>query len=134
MSRGSHAIGNWRTWLARNGKPWSAEHVVEFGNKQAAVEAVRQGAIAGYAEDYEVLASYAKKHPGLAILSAEAIGMKQDGIGIRENDSKLRDAINRALQQLQEKGTYKVIYDRWFGPDSAMPIPLEEQIEVWPHG
>lgn len=134
MSRGSHAIGNWRAWLAKNGKTLPPDQIVEFGNKQAAVEAVRQGAIAGYAEDYEVLASYAKKHPGLTILSAQAIGMKQDGIGLRENDSKLRDAVNRALQQLQAKGTYDVIYDRWFGPNSAMPIPVEERIEVWPNG
>jgi polar amino acid transport system substrate-binding protein len=134
MSRGSHAIGNWRDWLAKHGHPWSPEVIVEFGNKQAAVEAVRQGAIVGYAEDYEVLASFAQKNPGLDILAADYIGMKQNGIGIRENDSKLRDAINSALQGLQKTGAYDAIYDRWFGTNSSMPIPREVQIEVWPNG
>lgn len=134
MSRGSHAIGNWRDWLSKHSHPWSPELIVEFGNKQAAVEAVRQGVIAGYAEDYEVLASFARKNPGLSILSADHIGMKQDGIGIREDDSKLRDGINRALQGLEKSGTYTVIFDRWFGPDSSVPIPREAQLEVWPNG
>jgi Bacterial extracellular solute-binding proteins, family 3 len=70
-----------------------------IGDKQAAAEAVRQGAIAGWAEDYEILASFANQHGSLTVLGDESIGLKLDGIGVRENDSELRDAINYALQQ-----------------------------------
>lgn len=134
VSRGSHALGNWKEWLTRHGQPWSPQMVVEFSNKQAAVQAVLQGAIAGYAEDYEVLAKFARANPALTVLNDDFIGMKQDGIGLRENDSKLRDAVNMALQQVQKDGSYQAIYDRWFGPKSEVPIPLSQTIEVWPHG
>jgi polar amino acid transport system substrate-binding protein len=133
MDRGSSAIGNWRDWLADNGHPEDAD-MVEFGDKQAAAEAVRQGAIAGWAEDYEILASFAKQDRSLTVLSDESIGLKLDGIGVRENDSELRDAINHALQRIASSGRYADIYDRWFGPDSETPVPLQGEIEVWPQG
>jgi polar amino acid transport system substrate-binding protein len=133
MDRGSSAIGNWRDWLAANGHPENTE-IVEFGDKQAAAEAVRQGAIAGWAEDYEILASFAKQDTSLRVLSDESIGVKLDGIGLRENDSQLRDAINHALQRIASSGSYAEIYDRWFGPDSETPVPLQGEIEIWPQG
>jgi len=133
MDRGSSAIGNWRDWLAANGYDSEAD-VVEFGNKQAAAEAVRQGAIAGWAEDYEILASFARNDPALVVLGEESIGLKLDGIGVVENNSKLLDAVNHALQDIASSGEYAVIYDRWFGPDSDTPVPLQGSIEVWPDG
>ena len=133
MDRGSSAIGNWRDWLTSNGYPAEAD-IVEFGNKQAAAEAVRQGAIAGWAEDYEILASFAKNDPSLVVLGDESIGLKLDGIGVAENNSKLLDAINQALQDIAASGEYDEIYNRWFGPDSDTPVPLQGSIEVWPDG
>lgn len=133
MNRGSHAIGNWRDWLQKHGHAFDSGLIVEFGNKPAAVEALRQGAIAGYAEDFEVLAGFAK-NPSLVVLANEAIGVKQDGIGVRQNDSKMRDAVNFALQRIAKSGLYDEIYNRWFGPQSTTPVPLQGRIEVWPDG
>jgi polar amino acid transport system substrate-binding protein len=133
MDRGSSAIGNWQNWLKTHGYSDDPE-IVEFGNKQAAAQAVSQGSIAGWAEDYEILASFAKQDPSLTVLSGEGIGAKQDGVGIRENDSKLRDEVNYALQRIEASGKYDEIYDRWFGPDSDTPVPREQSIEVWPNG
>ena len=132
MSRGSHSVGNWKAWLTAGGHEINPDHIIEFGDKQIAVNAVLSGKIAGWAEDAEVLASYAKTNPRLIILSNEAIGVKQDGIGIKSNDSRMRDAVNRALQYIEKSGQYDVIYNQWFGPHSDTPIPLTTRIEVWP--
>jgi len=134
MDRGSHAMGNWRDWLIHHGYAFDPKLVVEFGDKQIAIQALRQGAILGYAQDYEILSSFAKQDPSLVVIESESIGQKQDGIGMRENDSKLRDAINFSLQSIETSGEYERIYLRWFGPDSDAPVPLERRIEVWPHG
>lgn len=134
MNRGSHSVGNWKTWLASNDKPVVEDDIIEFGNKQVAMNAVLNGKIAGWAEDAEVLVSYAKANPELMVLTDESIGMKQDGLGVVENDSKMRDAVNWALQQIEVSGEYDVIYNRWFGPDSETPMPLINRIEVWPGG
>lgn len=133
MNRGSHAIGNWENWHKKNGHPFDKSLITEFSSKQAAVAAVKSGSIAGYAEDYEMLASFAYSNKDLAILSG-AIGMKQDGIGIKENNSKLRDAINFGLQHIEKNGQWQKIYDVWFGPESKTPVPIVHRIEVWPGG
>jgi polar amino acid transport system substrate-binding protein len=133
MDRGSSAIGNWQDWLEANGYSEEPE-IEEFSDKQAAAQAVSQGAIAGWAEDYEILASFAKRDPSLEILSGEGIGVKLDGIGVKQNDSELRDEVNYALQRIAASGEYDRIYDRWFGPDSDTPVPQEDRIEVWPSG
>ncbi|MEO0443903.1 MAG: transporter substrate-binding domain-containing protein [Pseudomonadota bacterium] len=133
MNRGSHAIGNWEAWHKKNKKPFDGSLITEFSNKQAAVAALKSGSIAGYAEDYEVLASFARGNDELAILSG-AIGMKQDGIGVKENNSKLRDSVNYGLQYLEKTGSWQTMYDRWFGPDTPTPVPVTHRIEVWPGG
>ncbi len=133
MDQGSHAIGNWKEWLRSHGYRDEPE-IVEFGSKEVAAQAVRLGAIAGWAEDYEILATFARRYPSLVVLAHEQIGTKQDGIGVRENDSKMRDAINVALQRTVTSGAYDRIYDAWFGPDSDTPVPRQGAIEVWPNG
>ena len=134
MNRGSHAIGNWKHWLEDHDHAFDPSLIVEFGNKHAGVESVRQGAIAGYAEDFEVLANFAKGDPALAVLGQDGIGLKQDGIGVRQDDSRMRDAINYALQAIARSGEYDTIYKRWFGPESAVPMAKQGEIEVWPGG
>ena len=132
MDRGSSAQGNWKSWLTGNGHP--EEPAIEaFSEKRAAVEAVRQGSLAGYAEDYEILASFAKKDPALTVLQ-QPIGVKLDGIGIRQGDSETREAIDTALQDLYASGQWRRIYDRWFGPESDTPVPVQGEMEVWPNG
>jgi polar amino acid transport system substrate-binding protein len=133
FNRGSHSQSNWQNWLINRGFPASTT-IVEFDSKHVAAEAVRKGLIAGWAEDVEVLSSYAREYPGLAVLYGQSIGIKQDAIGLPENDSDFRDAINFALQRLVESGRYNEIYSKWFGPNSATPIPQLHSIEVWPDG
>jgi polar amino acid transport system substrate-binding protein len=132
--RGSNAADQWRAWLTSHGYPGNPA-VELFGDKQAAVSAVQSGAIAGYAEDYEILASFARQNPGLTVLrDVGGIGVKLDGIAMHKNDSALMLAVNLALQDLARSGEYMKIYDKWFGSNSATPVPLQGHIEVWPNG
>jgi polar amino acid transport system substrate-binding protein len=133
FSRGGSPIGNWRDWLVAHAHP-PADYV-EFSDKQAAVQAVKQGAVDGFAEDYEAVKAFANSTDGLDVLTGQSIGVKQDGLGIRETDSKWRDAINQSIQHIWTSGEYERIYTRWFGPSTEVPIwPMRGQIEVWPAG
>jgi polar amino acid transport system substrate-binding protein len=133
-SRGSSSIANWRGWLKRHGVTEEPQ-IEEFGDKRAALDAVKQGAIAGWTEDFEVLASYVRKEPSLSVLNvAGGTGVKLDGIAMRKNEPELVQAVNLALQEIAASGEYDKIYDRWFGPASTAPVPRQGSIEVWPHG
>lgn len=53
-------------------------------------------------------------------------------LAVPENQSDLRDEINKALAGLWASGDFQRIYDKWFGPDTEYPLPLDFSIEVWP--
>lgn len=131
--RGGNAGTNWASWLKRHGHP-DAPDVVFYSDKHLAVDAVKQGTVAGYTSDYELLAGFAKPDPTLTVLNDPGgIGPKYDGIAMHKNDSALVLAVNLSLQDIQSSGDYDNIYNRWFGPDSATPVPRLGSIEVWPN-
>jgi polar amino acid transport system substrate-binding protein len=57
------------------------------------------------------------------------------GFGVRENDSKWRDEINFALQDMWVDGTWDRAFTKWLGADSILKLSkaqLEFQMTVWP--
>lgn len=127
---GSSAIPSWQEYSAAMGGP--APDIVEFDDKQAAMQALRDGAVEGYTEDNITMLSLAAGDPDLELLPG-GHNPVQFGIGLPNNDSLWRDQVNYALQELWKDGTYQEIYDRWFvGPERLIDLPLGGQMEVWP--
>lgn len=126
---GSSAIPSWQEFSARAGGP--PPEIVEFTDKLAAMQALRDGAVEGYTEDNITLLALAAGDPNLELLPG-GHNLVQYGIGLPENDSEWRDAVNLALQELWKKGTYHQIYDKWFGPGAEIELPLGGQMEIWP--
>lgn len=127
---GSSAIPSWQEYSAAMGG--AAPDIVEFDDKQAAMQALRDGAVEGYTEDNITMLSLAAGDPNLELLPG-GHNPVQFGIGLPNDDSLWRDQVNYALQELWKDGTYQVIYDRWFvGPDRLIDLPLGGQMEIWP--
>jgi polar amino acid transport system substrate-binding protein len=134
VDRGSNAGDNWLAWLKARGHAGDT-HLQVFGSKQESLSAVETGTVAGYVEDYELLAAYAHRNPRLYVINDPGgVGVKLDGVGMHKNDSLLMLKVDLALQHIKTSGEYATIYDRWFGPGSATPVPLMGHIEVWPNG
>lgn len=127
---GSSAIPSWAAYSADNGGP--PPEIVEFGDKLAAMQALRDGAVEGYTEDNITLLALAAGDPGLELLPG-GHNPVQFGIGVPNNQSAWRDQVNYALQELWKSGVYHEIYDRWFvGPDAVIQLPLGGEMEIWP--
>ena len=126
---GSSVIPSWQEYSAGAGGP--EPEIVEFTDKLAAMQALRDGAVEGYSEDNITLLALAAGDPNLELLPG-GHNPVQFGIGLPENDSQWRDAVNLALQELWKDGTYEQIYNEWFGPGADIELPLGGQIEVWP--
>jgi polar amino acid transport system substrate-binding protein len=128
MNAGSSAIDAWKRYVEAQGG--ASSEIVEFTDKVAAVQALRDGAVDGYAEDGITLAALASGDDSLVLLS-EGFNPVQYGVGVPENDSEWRDAINYVLQDIWTDGTYFDIYDLWLGPDAEVSLPLGGEMEIW---
>ena len=129
-SAGSSAIDSWNSYAAdRDGEP---SEIVEFEDKLAAVQAVRDGAVEGYTEDNITMLALAAGDPDLMLLPG-GHNPVQFGIGVPENDSEWRDSVNFALQEIWESGDYQPIYDTWFVNDDTriIDLPLGGEMEIW---
>lgn len=127
---GSSAIPSWQEYSASQGG--SPPDIVEFEDKLAAMQALRDGAVEGYTEDNITLLSLAAGDPGLELLPG-GHNPVQFGIGVPVDDSLWRDQVNYALQELWKSGEFARIYDRWFvGPERIIDLPLGGEMEIWP--
>jgi len=126
---GSSVIDSWNSYVAARGG--AAPEIVEFNEKLAAMQALRDGAVEGYSEDNITLLALAAGDPSLTLLPG-GHNPVQFGVGVAENDSDWRDEVNIALQELWRDGTFQTIYERWFvGPDRIIDLPLGGEIELW---
>lgn len=127
---GSSAIPSWQEYVAAAGGP--EPDIVEFDDKLAAMQALRDGGVEGYTEDNITLLSLAAGDPDLELLPG-GHNPVQFGIGVPNNDSQWRDQVNYALQEVWKSGRYQEIYDRWFvGPNRIIDLPLGGEMVIWP--
>jgi polar amino acid transport system substrate-binding protein len=127
---GSSAIASWRAYVTTRGG--AQPEIVEFTDKLAAMQALKDGVVEGYTEDNITLLALAAGDPDLELLPG-GHNPVQFGIGVPVNDSPWRDQVNYALQELWKNGTYMEIYSKWFlGPDAMVSLPLGGEMEIWP--
>lgn len=126
---GSSVIDSWNGYVADAGG--EASEIVEFDDKLAAMQALRDGAVEGYSEDNITLLALADGDPELTLLPG-GHNPVNFGVGVPENDSEWRDTVNLALQEIWKDGRYQEMYDRWFiGPDKIIDLPLGGEMEIW---
>jgi polar amino acid transport system substrate-binding protein len=78
-----------------------------------AVNALKAGTVDGVVIDAPVAQNAVEKSGGLEI--AEKIPTEEDyGIAVAQGDEGLLEEINQGLKEVQEDGTYKKIFVKWF--------------------
>lgn len=109
-----------------------------FESQGESFVALQQGLVDALATDAVILAGLranANTPSDFVLLGKEGTyGGGPYGLGMRENDSKWRDAINFALQDLWVDGTWDKLFDKWVGPKTKLQLTKELlgfQMEVW---
>ncbi len=118
--------------LKKLGDANAEKNVISFQDEPACFLALQQDKVAGWATDSTILIGYAAKDPGKYELVGEFFSDEPYGMGLPENDSDWRDAVNFALQDMWNDGKYMEIYNKWYGPDTLYYFPMTEKIEMWP--
>jgi polar amino acid transport system substrate-binding protein len=128
IKRSSSSEGEIKAYFAA--KKWAEPVLKQFDNHAAGIKALMDGQIDGFTDDNSIIINTAmisgfKVGPGGVLKVTDTpYSPTYFGIGVRQNDSVLRDTVNYALQDLWLNGEYQKIYDKWFGPESKCPIPL----------
>lgn len=98
--------------------------LISYQNNAECFLALKQDKVDAYIQDVPIIAGVAGKEG----VDYEAVGPIFSpglyGIGVPPNDSKWRDTISFALQDLLANGTYEKIYQKWFGPNGMYPAPI----------
>lgn len=106
--------------------------IVSFQDYPSAFNALKIGRAQAFTTDSTILLGYAAKEPGKYELVGDFFSDEPYGIGLPEDDSKLRDNVNFALQDMWADGKYMEIYNKWYGKDTPYYFPMTEKLEMWP--
>ena len=75
--------------------------------------ALKRGLADGFTTIVTILESVSNKDPDFEIIG-DFLTSEPIALGVRENDSKWRDALNFTLQDMADDGTYRRIFERHF--------------------
>jgi len=89
-----------------------------------AVNALKSGTVEGVVIDAPVAQNAVEKSGGVEI--AEKVPTEETyGIAVGQGETDLLDEINKALKEVEQDGTYKTIYEKWFHLEPPKEIESE---------
>jgi len=100
--------------------------IIYFQEYPQAVMALKKGKIDAITTDLVWCSTQAKDSNGELKVIGDTISFEPYGMGIAENESNLRDAVNFAIQKAVKDGNYTKLYNKWFGKNP------ERLPEIWP--
>ena len=94
--------------------------------------ALQQGKIHAYFTDASILAGMKAKakNPDKWKIVGDYLTYEPYGILLPENQGEWRDFVNATLIQMIKSGRFEEIYNKWFGPDGAVPLPMSSEYKV----
>jgi len=101
-------------------KNFGGADLVKFPDNNSAVAALNNGTIDAHFLDYEAAKQYGERYPALKIAVNIPSFDAPAGFVIRKGNDAFRTALNKALHEAMQDGTWKTLYEKWF-PGSPMP-------------
>ena len=109
-------------------KNFTDTDIVRFPDNNTAVSGLNAGSIDAHFLDYEAAKDYTDQYELENALDVPSFDAPA-GFAIAPENEALRKALNKALAEAMEDGTWKKLYQKWF-PGSPMPeqyLPKAEQ-------
>lgn len=99
--------------------------VVLYDDTPLGLAALRNGNIQALSQDGTKLTAILATLPDKDKyeIPAFAISEEYEGVGVPKGETRLVSYLNDWLRELEKNGTAQQIYDKWFGPQSAQPLP-----------
>ena len=91
---------------------YGEDHVTAFDNGASAVQALMNDQVDCVIIDSAPAAEYVKSNPGLTLLDGNWVE-EEYAIGMNKDNAALKDAVNKALEELTADGTVQKIIDKY---------------------
>ncbi len=112
-------------------KNFTTASLVRFPDNNSAIAAVNSGSADADFLDYEAAKDYTEQHGLVSVADIPSFDAPA-GFALAKDKTALKEALNKALAEAMEDGTWKTLYQKWF-PGSPMPeqyLPKAEQTEA----
>jgi len=98
--------------------------ILSFDDYPQAFLALQQGKVFAVTTDESILANILSKAPNKEQFEIPDIQISDEpyGLGIRKGEKNFVDAVNKVLVEMEKTGEAKMIFDKWFGPNSTTPL------------
>ena len=109
-------------------KNFPTASLVRFPDNNSAIAAVNNSSADAHFLDYETAQDYTEQHGLVSVADIPSFDAPA-GFAIAKDKTALKEALNKALAEAMEDGTWKTLYQKWF-PGSPMPeqyLPKAEQ-------
>jgi len=101
-------------------KNFTDADIVRFPDNNTAIAALNNGTIDAHFMDHDPASDYSKRYSNLKIRIDIPQLDTPAGFVVRKGNVHLQEAINKALHEAIDDGTYKAIFAKWF-PDAPLP-------------
>lgn len=115
--------------LNATGKLSPPVHTIGFPDHPQGFTALQTGSIDGYSSDGPILAGLAQGKAQWRIFDP-GINTFLQAFPIRPESSKFRRIADVTLANLCASGRWQALYDRYFGPKSPTPFPMNEALKT----
>jgi polar amino acid transport system substrate-binding protein len=95
---------------------------VFFTTSADAITAIKNGQADAFMEDSNFLAFQAKQNPDLEVVGDSAATLEYNAFGVKKGDQDWLNYLNLFLFKINNDGTNKELYKKWFGTD--LPFDL----------
>jgi polar amino acid transport system substrate-binding protein len=109
-------------------KNFTTANLVRFPDNNSAIAAVNSSSADAHFLDYETAQDYTEQHGLVSVADIPSFDAPA-GFALAKDKTVLKEALNKALAEAMEDGTWKTLYQKWF-PGSPMPeqyLPKAEQ-------
>ena len=94
--------------------------IVKFPDNNTAVAALNNGTIDGHFTDYKSAKQYVERYTNLKITMNVPSFDAPAGFVVKKGNDAFREALNKALREAMDDGTWKKLHEKWF-PGTPMP-------------
>ncbi|BBY16508.1 glutamate ABC transporter substrate-binding protein [Mycolicibacterium litorale] len=100
----------------------------QYDTYSACIEALKNGAIDAVTTDEVILAGYAAQTPGAFKIVGDTFSEERYGIGLKKDDTEMRNKINDAIEKMESSGAWKEAFDKNLGP-AGITAPTPPQVD-----